>query len=191
MHEAITFKLTGKNPLLVNNPQTVNPTNQYAVAQKEITAKAKKTDEGNSDLLRLKWMGALYWQKDIGPYLPAICVWRSFHDAAKLSKLGTAFVRAVHMSGREELPIAYQGPRDIDALYADPRFVDVRDAKIKASRVLACRPIFREWALTSAMSFDPSLMDRSELVRIAETAGDLIGVGTYRQRFGRFDVTVQ
>ncbi|MFO1163526.1 MAG: hypothetical protein U1E60_32150 [Reyranellaceae bacterium] len=188
--EAIEFRLTGVSPgLMVNNPQTVNPFNEYTQRMKEITDRRKRSDDDLRDLLKLKWRAALYYDDKIGPYLPAICVWRSIHDAAKISRGGKTIERGLHIA-QDRLAIEYDGPRDAEALYASPKFVDVRDASPGGKRVTACRPVFIEWQMTAPFFYEPSLLNERDLVAAVQTAGKLVGVGTYRQRFGRFEARV-
>jgi hypothetical protein len=185
--QAIEFRLTGTSALMMNNPQTVNPFNEYTLQMKEITDKRKRSDEDLRDLLKLKFMAALYWDAALGPYLPMISVWRSFHEAAKLSRSGKVIERGLH-TGRDMTAVEYPGPRKPAELYADPSFVDVRDASPSGKRVTACRPIFKQWSLVAPFLYEESLLNKRDLIAFATLAGQLIGVGTYRQRFGRFEV---
>ena len=43
--KSIKFRMTGTCPLMLNNPQTVNPMNEFTKAISELTSKRKKTDE--------------------------------------------------------------------------------------------------------------------------------------------------
>ena len=144
--DTIEFRLTGTSPLMMNNPQTVNPFNPYTLQMKEITDKRKRSDEDLRDLLKIKFMAALYYDDKLGPYLPMISVWRSIHEAAKISRAGKTIERGLH-TGQDMAAIEYPGPRTPEELYADPQFVDVRDASPSGKRVTACRPIFKTWAL--------------------------------------------
>lgn len=187
--DAIEFRLTGTSPLMMNNPQTVNPFNPYTLQMKEITDKRKRSDEDQRDLLKIKFMAALYYEEKIGPYLPMISVWRSIHEAAKISRAGKTIERGLH-TGQEMAAVEYAGPRKPEELYADPNFVDVRDASPAGKRVTACRPMFKTWALTAPFLFEETLINERDLVSFATLAGKLVGVGTYRQRFGRYEIAV-
>ena len=61
--EIITFRVVGSQPLLMNNPQTVDPTAPVTKAIKALTGKKKKTDADIEDIMRLKFAAALYIDK--------------------------------------------------------------------------------------------------------------------------------
>jgi len=181
----IKFRLTGTCPLMVNNPQTVNPFNVWTKQMKAITDKRKKTDEDNHELMRLKWMAGLYIDPAIGPFLPSICVWRALLDAARISRSGKMIERGVQCVG-DKLPILYRGPRNPDEMYESGVYVDVRDASPGGKRVTAVRPIFPEWKVEPEMMFDPNQVSERDIVTFMELAGRVSGVGTYRRIYGRF-----
>ena len=56
---------------------------------------------------------------------------------------------------------------------------------------MRCRPIFREWVTDAKGMLDPNILDFEELVQIADTAGNLIGLGDWRPRYGRFEAAVR
>lgn len=185
--QIIKFRLTGTCPLMVNNPQTVNPFNVWTKQIKAITDKRKKTDQDNTDLMRLKWMAALYHDEQLGPYLPAICVWRALLDAARISRAGKTIERGVQQVG-DRLPILYNGPRDPEKMYESAIYVDIRDASPGGKRVTAVRPIFPQWAVETELMFDPNQASERDLTAFMELAGRVCGVGTYRRLHGRFSV---
>ena len=54
--KSIKFRITGTCPLMLNNPQTVNPMNEYSKALKELTSKRTKTDEDQNEIFHLKYI---------------------------------------------------------------------------------------------------------------------------------------
>ena len=46
------FKVTGVTPLMHNNPQTVNPLNDYAKKLKVLTSKRTKTEDDLEEILK-------------------------------------------------------------------------------------------------------------------------------------------
>lgn len=187
MSESLVLRFSGLSPLMMNNPQTVNPFNPYTKAIKAITDKRKRTESEESDLLKLKFMAALYWDEKIGPYLPGVSVWRSIMDGARISRAGKDIERGV-FNEEDMIRIEYSGPRDPEGLYADKRFVDIRDASPQKARIMVIRPFFREWALTARLVFEDDVISRSALIDAARAAGRLVGIGTFRQRFGRYSI---
>ena len=68
------------------------------------------------------------------------------------------------------------------------KFADVRAVRVQASRVMRCRPIFRDWSLEFTAMHDPSVMAGRAIAEALEIAGQQIGLGDFRPKFGRFTV---
>jgi len=62
---------TGARPLLLHNEQLASPLNPYSKRLAELTAVLKKTEEQLWQIARLQFEGGLYFDKEIGPYVPA------------------------------------------------------------------------------------------------------------------------
>jgi hypothetical protein len=73
-------------------------------------------------------------------------------------------------------------------LWKDERFRDYRGCGVNNSRVMRMRPKFPEWALTFEVSYQPEVVNRSDLEKWLEDAGQLVGLCDFRPRFGRFEV---
>ncbi|HDZ74351.1 MAG TPA: hypothetical protein ENH55_16625 [Aurantimonas coralicida] len=186
--ETIHYEITGTAPLLMQSERTVNPFDPLTKAMKVITGKKKKTEEDKMDLARLEFEAGLYFDADLGPYIPGLNLDAMIRDAAKLSKLGKAVQRGT-MVVEDKNRLEYDGPRSIAKLWADERFVDLRSAVVQRARIMRCRPIFRAWRVAFTVALDPKILDAAEVRRIVTDAGRYIGLGTYRPRFGRFEVT--
>ena len=59
--KSIKFRMTGTCPLMLNNPQTVNPMNEFTKAISALTSKRKKTDEDQNEIFHLKFLASCYW----------------------------------------------------------------------------------------------------------------------------------
>jgi hypothetical protein len=66
----------------------------------------------------------------------------------------------------------------------------MRSVKIGTSKVLRARPKFDDWKLRFTIAFDESVLQIDDLMRVAQTAGAMTGIGDYRPRFGRFEVSL-
>jgi hypothetical protein len=186
--ETISFHLKGTAPTLMQSERLANPLDALAKQLKTVTSKRKKTDADYEEIARIKFMGSLYWDEKLGPFWPGQNIDRMFLDAAKLSKRGMDVKRAF-MTLDDRVPLIYDGPRTPDALYAmRDRFVDERSVVVQKSRIMMTRPIFREWEVKFEAAFDPEVIDRADVAGFAKTAGQMIGLSTYRPRFGRFQV---
>lgn len=187
----INFRLTltGTAPLLMHNSRLANPLDPATKALKKVTAKRTKTDDDHEEIARLEHAGSLYLDPDVGPYVPGQNVARCLVDAARVSKQGVKVTRGVFIS-TDTNPLGYRGPRDIDGLWKDENFRHMASVKIGTSRTMRCRPIFTAWTVEADGILDPSVIDLADLEGIAVTAGQMIGLGDWRPRFGRFTATL-
>jgi hypothetical protein len=181
----IKMKLTGTRPLLMHSDKFADPLNPLTKAHKELTSKRKKTDEDHELIAKSEWKGGLYID-DKGPYLPGVNIESSMVAGAKLSKLGTQLKRSVEVMD-EKCHIEYEGPKKLEALW-DAGFYDARSVKIQSARLMRYRPVFRQWAVTVEVAFDPDSINREQVIKCMEDAGQYCGVGDYRPKFGRFSV---
>jgi len=186
--EQITFQIRGIAPCLMQSDKLSNPLDPLKREQAKLTSKRgnKKTEDDIAEIMHIDYLGSFYYTKELGPYWPGQNIERMLRDAAKLTREGKDIERGV--SVLDPSPLQYNGPRTPETLYKDPNFVDVRSVVVQGKRVMRCRPIFREWEVEFTATYDPSVVDRESLIRFCETAGRVIGLSTYRPRFGRFEV---
>lgn len=186
--ETMTIRLKGNSPTIMQCDRLVNPFDPLTRQLKTLTGKRKKTDADLEEISRIKFAGSLYFDDKAGPYWPGINIDRMILDAAKMSRRGVDTKRAF-MTLDDVVPLEYDGPRTIDALYADARFVDFRSVVIRGQRVMTCRPIFREWEIGCEVAYDADILNRDDVIAFFDIAGRYIGLSTYRPRFGRFSLT--
>lgn len=190
--DQITFRLAGNDgePLIMHNGLLADREYTWTKQVAAITGKRKKTDEDHAEIARLEWRGGLYYDETAGPYLPGYNIRRSILDAGRLSKEGKTIERGLLSIDRVN-PIVYHGPRTPEAMYADGRFAHRALIKVGTSRVVRVRPQFLGWSCDVSITFDTLVLDRANLIRMAETAGTFIGVGDGRPFYGgRFSVEV-
>lgn len=185
--QIIKLKLTGSRPLLMHSDKLADPLNPITKEHKALN-KRKKTDEDHELIAKSEWKAGLYYKEGVGPYVPGINIEGTLIAGAKLRKLGTQIKRAVEVLD-DVHPIQYKGPKDLKGLW-DEGFYDARSVKISTSRIIRYRPLFREWAVECQIAFDESAIDRNEVIKCMEDAGDYCGIGDYRPKFGRFTVEV-
>lgn len=186
------FRLTcvGTQPLLTHNARLANPLDEMAKAMKRISGKRVKTEEDYEELSKFEFWGGLYHDEDLGPFIPGQNFERCLVDAARISKNGKKIERGVFVESNTN-PIAYDGPRDLESLWANKNFRHMASVKVGMSRVMRTRPYFRDWEVYCEGSFDPTVISLVELQEAAETAGTMIGLGDWRPRFGRFSAKVE
>lgn len=185
-----TIRLTGTEALLMHNSRLSNPLDPAKKALNRVTSKQRKTDDDYAEAARLEFLGGLYLDPDVGPYLPGDNVWRALYDGAKKRKMGPRVKEGVFIRSQVN-PLSYKGPRDVEGLVADESFRFIASAKVSGVRVMRCRPIFRDWTVEAEGILDPEVLDFADLQAVAEIAGQLIGIGDWRPRYGRFVAEVK
>lgn len=186
--EIIKLKITGTRPLLMHADIFADPLNPLTKAHKELTSKRKKTDEDHEAIAKSEWRGGLYFDEVEGPYIPGVNLEASIVAGAKMAKLGSTVKKAVEVLD-ERCRLEYTGPRDVAGLW-EARFYDARSVKVQTARLMRYRPMFRNWHFIAEIAFDETVINRNELLKAINDAGQLCGIGDYRPKFGRFSVEV-
>lgn len=186
MH-TVSMKWTGTRALLMHNERLANPLDPVAKELSAVSGKRNKTEEDFRLMAEIEFRGGLYYDDTIGPYLSASMVEKCMIDSAKREKLGTTFKAAI-VCAADRMKLNYKGPRTPKDLWAK-KFYDQRMVKVQTSKTLRTRPCFPEgWSIDVSLVYDPDLLDRDQIMRVAERAGFMIGIGDFRPRFGRFSV---
>lgn len=187
----IDIEITGTRPLLMHSLALLDKFSALYKRRKAITNVRKKTDEDEAELQRLDWLGSIYHDAKLGPYISDGMIEACICEGAKLSKGGRDVKRAIEVD-TEKNPLIYDGPRDIDGLWdgGGGDFVDVRGVRNQAARVMRCRPIFRNWSVKFTLNVIPGIIKDADTVQsYLKDAGLFCGIGDYRPKFGRFEVT--
>lgn len=182
------YSIQGTQPLLMHNAILSDPLNEHTMRVKEISSKRNKTIEDHLELRHREWLGGFYYDSTAGPYLPGPAIDAALCEAAKKNKLGKKFKSAL-FAEQEVNPLEYEGPRDLDGLWADPRYREVRSVKVMAARCIRCRPCFLSWGASFTLTLMPGELNPSDVDTALEAAGIYVGLGDYRPRYGRFVVT--
>lgn len=182
--------ITGTSALLMHNARLADPLDPITKEKAKVSSKRKKTEEDQELLSHLEWQGGLYWHDAVGPYLPGDNVFKSLIEAARKSKDGKRVEQGLLIT-TDQNPLAYEGPRTLDGLWEDKRFVHRCTVKQQMSRIVRTRPIFHSWRTQVEGRFDDSVLNAEDVESFAEIAGKYIGVGDWRPKHGRFDVKVE
>lgn len=182
----------GTRPLLMHNVRLASPLNPYAKQLKTLNSKRSKTDEDRLAIARVEFEGSLYWDAEVGPYMPGPNLLASLVEGGRLTKAGKRVERGVNVDDLV-MPLVYRGPRDVDGLWGEgeSEFVDLRTVVIVRAKIDRCRPIFREWAFEADILLDESVMDPEEFAEVARNAGAMAGVGDYRRMYGRYSAEIE
>lgn len=176
--------------LLMHNARLSDPLDEYARKIKKVSGKRKKTEEDHQEMADLEWLGGIYHDIDLGPFVPGQNIERCLCDAAKKIKLGTVVKSALVIESNINA-LAYDGPRELSVLAADGNYRHRGSAKVGTARVMRTRPYFRQWATYADGQYDNTQLDMDQLVEIVDIAGRIIGLGDWRPRFGRFTGRVE
>ena len=90
----IKCEFHGISPIILHSCQCVNPLHPLSLEMKKITSKRKKTEEDLIRLSNLEWESGLYWDDEVGVYIPAENIEATIREGAKASKQGKAIVKA-------------------------------------------------------------------------------------------------
>lgn len=186
----IRINVVGTSPLLMHNIQLADPDNEFTRQIAAITGKRKKTEDDRRAIEKLEWYGGLY-VGSTGVVVPTASLRKCLINAGKITKQGTAVQRALHFAD-VEVPLTYDGPRDIDRLFADATYHHRAAVGIGAKRTMRVRPKFPQWAAVADAEFLEDVMDVADLRRVVERAGLAEGLGDGRALgFGRFEGQVE
>lgn len=188
--KTLEMKWTGLRPLVMHNGRLADPDHPISVELKNLTSKKKKSEEVRIKIARVEWEGGLYWSETTGgPVIPSDNIERCLQIGAQGKKNGKYFQAAVLCSD-VEAPLIYDGPKTIDALYADKNFVLRKGVVVKRNRIIRTRPMFRAWAIFVKVDYDEEIVNESDIIDASTEGGSLGGICDWRPKYGRFAVEV-
>ena len=182
----IKCEFHGVSPLIMHSCQCVNPLHPISLEMKKINAKKKnKTEEDLAALSDLEWEGGLYWNDEIGLYIPAENIEATIREGAKARRKGKDIVKGF-MCEDMMIPLDIGENLTKEQLKADFRFRDVRAMRVMSARVMRTRPRFNMWNLVFTASYDEKIIDFGTLVDAIEYAGQYVGLCDSRPKYGKF-----
>jgi hypothetical protein len=189
MHSEIKFKLTGTSPLIMHSGQTSDPLNAFSKALKKISSKRGKTEADLEEMARLEFQASLYVGEDGKVCLPAIVMDAVLLSGAKKFKLGNDFKSGVMVLS--DAPLIFEDSKTpVEKLYEKKQYIFRVAVKVGTAKVMRVRPIFKKWSTELSVAFDADIVDRDSVVKAVVRAGEVVGVGDWRPRYGRFSVEV-
>lgn len=184
-YQTLSFRIVGVSPLLMHNGQLSDPLSPFSRSLAEVHSKRKKTDADHLELARREYYGGLYMSNG-APCIPGEMLEAMMIGGAKKEKMGNQAKAGIIVEGNPALE--YEGPKDPKDLWEDPRFQLRTSARVGMARVQRTRPRFDDWALSFEVKFLPSLINAKSVRSFLVVAGEQIGIGDWRPRFGRFEV---
>jgi hypothetical protein len=182
-YRTLRFRITSAVPLLMHNGRLADPLDEHARAMARVADKRPKTEADHERLAELEFLGGLYLSGGV-PCIPAEMMEAALVKAATQRRRG-AKARA-GLVVRDNLALTYEGPTEPRALWADERFRLRAPVRIGVNRVMRTRPMFRDWSAALVVEYLPALLNASDVRGFLVLAGEQVGVGDWRPRFGRF-----
>ena len=186
---------SGINPLLQNNPQTVDRFNPYTRAMKRINdKKTRRTDDDYLELKNIEVRSKIYWEDGMGIYVPS--AWVSAAIAAnsfKRVKISKADVRGGVFTAQDKLPLKYRGMSKVktpDDIVGNDEFRLDMTLKQGQVRVVKSVPIFHEWSFECGLEYDDSVIDANSMENVISHVAKYGGFGDFRPTFGRATVEI-
>lgn len=182
----VKLKLVGVSPILLHNGQTADPLNRFAKAMKQVSGKRNKTEADLMELARLEFLAGLYLNSDGQVVLPDFMVEAALINGAKKVKRGPDAKAGMFVDG--DALLQYGEDLDGEALWDSERYVNKSKVRVGTSSVMRYRPMFREWSAEVTIAFSDEILNESDIVDFAQRAGQMVGLGDWRPKFGRFVV---
>jgi hypothetical protein len=187
----ISIDVEGITPMLLHNGQTADPLNEFSKELKKVSGKRNKTDEDHALMGDIEWRAGLYWDDKLGVFMPAENLQAMLLAAAKKTKQGA---QSIHILVDDDMAIKFKNSTKFDKLEKDPDMRDRRICRVGTAKIARTRPkIPAGWSGTINLLIDVDGIDEDDVIKFAETAGKIIGMGDWRPekrgRFGKFVVT--
>lgn len=184
--ETLSVQIEGVAPLLMHSGRTKDPTDPMTKEIKKITSKRNKTDDDFQALKELELIAGLYADEEGKIYVPDLNIERSIYEGAKQDKNGKKFLSAFMVRDHGFLKNGSQYM--VDKVAADPKYYFTTSVNVQRNSVMRTRPRFNMWNLAFECSYNPSILNEGEVTNAIEKAGQLVGLGDWRPKFGRFRV---
>lgn len=181
----------GTTPLLMHDCKCVNPLHPIATKIKEITSKGKnKTEEDLRLLSDLEFQAGLYWNEQIGVYVPAENIEATICAGARSFRKGQDIQRHVFVT-ELKIPLDYGENLTLEQLMQNPDYRDVRAVRIKNNRLIRTRPRFERWRLDFVLEYNDVKIDPQIIIRAIDHAGTDVGLCDYRPKYGKFVANIE
>jgi hypothetical protein len=181
--------ITGIGPLLQNNPQTVDPFNRYSKMKKPLTSKKSKTEEDLLELGNLDTESKLFFDSEIGVYVPTRWLTEQIVTAAYgIIKVGKDKMRGGIFATEDKAKLTYKGMgkvKMIADLVFDQQFRHRMILPQQNIRIAKDFPIFHDWSFSTVIEFDDTVCDLVGLTNILKRSAMYVGFGDFRPTFGR------
>lgn len=182
----VTLQMTGLSPLVMHSGRLVDPGYWASKELKRLHSKRGKTEADIAEAARVEFLGSLCLDEQKRVILPDTVIEASLVNGAKKLRLGQQTKAGLFAS--DHAVLNYGAEKSPEDLWADEAFRLYVPARVGTNRVMRMRPIFRKWSAVAKISFLDDLLNKAEVLQIAETAGLQACVGDWRPKYGRYSV---
>lgn len=188
--KTLRITLKGLTPLLMHSCDGVNPLHPITKELKKYQSKRTKTEDDNEMISDLEWEQGLYYDNNIGIYIPSENIEATFIEGAKATRKGKDLQKYCNVVDIR-IPLDYGCTKTKEELKADRSFRDVRAVNIKQSKVIRTRPRFDVWRVVFNYIYDETKIDLDTIMNAIEYAGLYVGICDFRPKYGKFSSVVE
>jgi hypothetical protein len=198
MIKSLNVEATGLKELIMHNSRLANPLDEYAKKLKKLSSQRNKTDDQIALMSQTEFFGSIYYSDKTGVYVPEDWLMSCIVKAAKRSKKGASAQIAIRdiQDQNEKMPsgvikLHYEGPKTPEAMWEKyTPFVFVKGVVVQRSRVMRTRVMIPDWKLKFRVNFNDEFINDEDLANSVQEAGEIIGIGDWRPRYGRFEASL-
>lgn len=190
------YKISGIAPLLLSNPQTVDRFNPLARKMALINAKGRRrTDEDYLELRDLEMEAKLYWDSELGVYVPSTWILAAICKVSfTQAKIAKADIRGAVFATETKLPLKFAGRKKVHGSEDIIKNGDFRHTMLLKQgqvKIAKTAPIFHDWSFEGNLEFDDKVIDPDTMEHLLNYAGNYGGFGDFRPTFGRAEVRIK
>ena len=191
----LKFTVTGRNEIRLNNPQTADPLNHYAIQMKTFTNVhvSRRDEQHYINLRNLEVRSKLYWDDELKVYIPSTWIMEAIaKESFAQVKLAKAKMRGAVFMRTNKIKLNYDGMETvntIDDVVLNQRFRTTQLIKQGQVKIVKAFPQFTGWSFEVELDFDERILTEEEIHRIIEVAVKRNGFGDFRPTYGTGDIT--
>lgn len=190
---AYQVTIVGIRPLIMHNGRLQDPLDEHAKALKAAAKKRDKSEHEHAEVRRIEFLGGMYYEDKLGPYIPPDNLLAMIIEGARKRKLGKEAEALVDVPAPEDgspgYALEYEGPRDLKSMSSNPKFCWTRGAKQNRKGIMRTRPRFPSgWRCRFVVEVMGGALSKAQLHDALADAGIYRGLGDWRPRYGKFEV---
>lgn len=176
----VKIQLEGVTALIMHNGQTRDPDNECSIRKDALTKRKDKTRETREEISRVEWEASLYWDENLGLYLPQENLQTCFIKAAKRTRDGRKAI--AFFIDQPNIPFLEPRPKSIEAMWKDKgKYLFRRAVVQKGTAIVRSRArIPTPWLLEFTARLDEDELDFDRAGLIQSNAGKLEGLCDWR-----------